>query len=180
VETYGVPYLLVNNAASQWSKRFSDLDEEVYVSSFEKNMRLVYEMSFPLVQMMKEKGEGAIVNISSVGGTRAHLTQSGYDAYKAGLNSLTRSMAVDLALDGIRVNCIAPGAVHSRWDNEDRESHGDGRPVDMIPMERAGEAEEIGNAVAFFASKASSYTTGQVLHIDGGLTSQLVPGKIHL
>lgn len=177
LDTYGTPYLLVNNAAIQKSKPFSKMDEEAYVISFEKNMRLMYELSLPAALLMKDAGEGAIVNISSVGGIRAHNWQAGYDAYKGAMNSLTRSMAVDLASDGIRVNAVAPGAIHSRWDREQRYKR-DGRDVEHIPIPRVGEAEEIGNAVAFFASRASGYTTGQILHVDGGLTSQLTPKSI--
>jgi len=128
---------------------------------------------------MAERGGGCIINISSVGGLRAHRGLAGYDASKGAMDALTRSMAVDLAPHGIRVNAVAPGATRNRpldarWEEKLAEK------ARGIPLGRVGRPEEIGAAVAFLASQAAAYITGQVLYVDGGLTAQLTPPGIRI
>lgn len=112
---------------------------------------------------------GAIVNISSVGGLRAHRGLAGYDASKGAIDALTRSMALDLAPFNIRVNAVAPG--------QTRSGH---HKLEGVPLGRAGTPEDVATAVAFLASEAASYITGQVLYVDGGLTAQLTPPGIFI
>jgi 3-oxoacyl-[acyl-carrier protein] reductase len=174
VRRHGVIDLLVNNAAQTRSKAFGALDEGAYRASFEANVRMVYGPSFAAAAHMAEAGGGCIVHISSVGGLRAHRGLSGYDASKGALDALTRSMAVDLAPRGIRVNAVAPGAIRSRPPSPRYEESCRQRGT-RIPLGRVGEPREVGLAVAFLASEAASYITGQVLYVDGGLTTQLTP-----
>jgi 3-oxoacyl-[acyl-carrier protein] reductase len=171
--------LLVNNAARRASKAFLELDEEEYHLSFEANVRMVYELSQLVAHHMADRGGGSIINISSVGGLRAHRGLAGYDASKGAMDALTRSMAVDLAPHGIRVNAIAPGAIALKTDHPGwQEKYA--RASAGIPLGRMGRAEEIGAAVAFLASEAGAYVTGQVLYVDGGLTTQLTPPGIRI
>ena len=173
VARLGRVHLLVNNAAHKKSTNILDLDEENYRVSFERNVRMVYVLSQLVARQMAEAGGGSIVHISSVGGLRAHRGSSGYDASKGAIDNLTRSMAVDLAPHGIRVNAVAPGAIalddKSAWHTW-RSKH--------IPLGRAGTCAEVASAVVFLASDAASYVTGQILYVDGGLTTQLTPPGI--
>jgi 3-oxoacyl-[acyl-carrier protein] reductase len=113
---------------------------------------------------MIEEGNGRIINIASVTGpAMAMRGESAYAAAKAGLVGLTRSMALDYAPNGITVNAVAPGwiASSSQTDGEKVEGH-------LVPMGRSGQVEEVASAVAWLASPAASYVTGQCLIIDGG------------
>jgi 3-oxoacyl-[acyl-carrier protein] reductase len=123
---------------------------------------------------MARRGGGCIVNISSVGGSRAHRSMAPYDASKGGIEAATRAMAVDLAPHNIRVNAVAPGAVRTdRWDGvPDAEVQ---RRRRGIPLNREGTAEDTAAAVAFLCSEDAAYITGQVLAVDGGLLAQLRP-----
>ncbi len=168
LEAFGRIHVLVNNAARLRSRPFLDLDETEYRESFENNVRIVYGLSRLVAGHMAETGGPgrAIVNISSVGGLRAHYGLAGYDAAKGAVNALTRNMAVDLGGFGIRVNAVAPGQTPPR--DAARELPG-------IPLGRSGTPADVAAAVAFLASDAAAYITGQVLYVDGGLTAQLTP-----
>ena len=104
---------------------------------------------------------------------RAHKRMAGYDAAKGAIDALTRSMAIDLARYGIRVNGVAPGFTrpkpHPSWV---------ATKLRYIPLGHTAEYEDIAAAVAFLASDAASYITGQILYVDGGLTVQLTPPEI--
>ncbi len=179
LESFSGVDLLVNNAACLNSKGFLQLEENVYRASFEKNMRIVYNISLPVARHMAANGGGNIINISSVGGLRSHRGLAGYDASKGAMDALTRSMALDLAPHGIRVNAVAPGATdtrpgHPSYDKARTNAR------ERIPLGRMGRMEDIAAAVAFLASDASSYITGQVLYVDGGITVQLCPPGIFI
>jgi len=176
---FGRIHLLVNNAAHVRSRSILKLDEEEYRKSFEANMRMIYGPSFLVAHHMAESGGGNIIHISSVGGLRAHRGKAGYDASKGAIDALTRSMALDLAPYKIRVNALAPGLTLTReikpeWAERFREK------MQGIPLGRAGTPEDMAATVAFLASDAASYITGQVLYVDGGLTAQLTPPGISI
>ncbi len=176
---YGQVDVLVNNAAIQSSAPFLKLDEQIFRVSTEDNIRILYHISLRVARHMAERGRGSIVNISSVGGLRGHQGQCGYDASKGAMDAFTRSMAVDLAKNGIRVNAVAPGATYNRpapTDRPDRRAGG----AQYIPLGRIGVPEEMAAAVAFLASDAARYITGQILYVDGGLTCQLTPPGIRV
>jgi len=179
VGRFGRIHLLVNNAAHLRSAPFLELTEELYRLSFEDNVRIVYGLSRHVARHMVEAGGGSIVHISSVAGLRAHRGLVGYDASKGALDALTRAMAIELAPHGVRVNAVAPGAIKSHPPRprsarrlKDREKG--------IPLGRLGEPREVGMAVAFLASEAAAYVTGQILYVDGGLTAQLSPPGIFI
>ncbi len=179
VDTFGAVDLLVNNAAQLRSRPFLELDETWYRQSLVDNVHMVYGPSWFAARHMADHGGGGIIHISSVGATRSHRGLSGYDASNGAINTLTRSMALDLAPHGIRVNAVAPGATFSVTTNERTRSAFD-RRARGIPLGRLGGPEEMGAAVAFLASDAAAYITGQVLHVDGGLTAQLTPPGIFI
>jgi NAD(P)-dependent dehydrogenase (short-subunit alcohol dehydrogenase family) len=174
--------LLVNNAAVLHSRSILDLDEPLYRETFEQNARIVYHLSHLVARHQRDRGRGgAIVNVSSVGGLRPHHDRFGYAASKAAVDGMTRSMAIDLARHGIRVNAVAPGATRvSRDDLPEGDPRRPRRRTESIPLGRLGRPAEIGAAVAFLASNAAAYITGQVLYVDGGLTAQLTPADVRV
>jgi glucose 1-dehydrogenase len=121
--------------------------------------------------MAERGGGGAIVNISSVHSDHAWPNDAAYGVAKAGLNRLTRSMALEWARFGIRVNCIAPGYIEVAVTPEEQEryewekSHAE----PAIPAQRTGRPEEIAHAALYLSSDEAQYTTGQLLFVDGGL-----------
>jgi 3-oxoacyl-[acyl-carrier protein] reductase len=179
LRAFGRVDLLVNNAARLGGGPFLEMDEQVYASWFEGNFRMVYGLTRLAAPHMTERGGGGIVNISSVGGLRPHRGHVPYDAAKAAIDSLTRALALELAPHGVRVNGVAPGATRNRVGNA-RKADRYNRMKEGIPLGRIGEPQDIGEAVAFLASEASSYITGQTLYVDGGLTTQLTPPGIFI
>jgi NAD(P)-dependent dehydrogenase (short-subunit alcohol dehydrogenase family) len=130
-----------------------------------------------VVPAMRERGGGAIVNVASI---HAHLTRAGffpYAAAKAGLVGLTRSMALELGPEGIRVNAVCPGVVRAGLvverlteaaDPEDAER----RMSELQPLGRLGEPEDVANVVAFLASEEARFVTGAAWEVDGGLSAR--------
>lgn len=176
---FGRIHLLVNNAARLRSAPFLELTEDIYRKSFEANVRMVYGISYLVARHMADAGGGNIIHISSVGGLRGHRGKAGYDASKGALDALTRSMSAELAPHDIRVNAVAPGATRKpaippRFPRRLKETE------KGIPLGRLGTPEDIGAAVAFLASEAAAYITGQILYVDGGLTAQLTPPGIDI
>ncbi len=180
IEAMGGVDILVNNAAILRSRGICELDEAQYASTFEANVRMVYHLSHLVARHLTRRNyPGAIVNITSVGGIRVHRDRLGYAAGKAAVDAMTRSMAVDLGAWGIRVNSVAPGAIRSRKGFKTPDGR-DPRDLESIPLPRAGSSEEVAEVVAFLASQAASYVTGQVLCVDGGLTAQLTPPSVNI
>ncbi|MDH5738303.1 MAG: SDR family oxidoreductase [Gammaproteobacteria bacterium] len=178
LESYGSIDLLVNNAATNRLLQFTDYEAQVWKGVFEHNLRVVYYLSQGCARHMSVKG-GSIVNISSVGGARAHRNSVAYNAAKGAVDSMTRAMALDLAPRGIRVNAVAPGAVINRPISERAKPHRE-KQAEGIPMGRVGTISDIAAMVGFLASDAASYITGQVFYVDGGLSTQLTPPGIYI
>lgn len=179
-EAFGPVDVLVNNAADMHSKSILDLVEEDYRRTFEKNVRIVYGLSFLAARDMAARKRGNIVQLSSVGGLRAHRRQAGYDASKGAIDALTRSMALDLAPCGVRVNGVAPGAIRHGPASSGVSTKKEDSRAAGVPLGRVGTPEEIGWTVAFLASDLASYITGQVVYVDGGITSQISPPGIRI
>jgi 3-oxoacyl-[acyl-carrier protein] reductase len=174
MRSYGAVHVLVNNAANLRRDHFFDVDEQLLDDELATNVRGPYLCAHRAAEVMTGLGGGSIIHISSVGGLRAHWRGLPYDVTKGAIDAMTRAMALELAQYGIRVNAIAPGAIYTRGlatpdDPRLREVSS------RIPLGRVGLPLEIGSAVAFLASDDASYVTGQVLYVDGGLTTQLSP-----
>ena len=142
------------------------------VEDFDKvisvNLRSVFLVSKEASMLMMREKYGKIINMSSIVGIRGNVGQANYSASKAGIIGLTKTMAAELAKRNITINAVAPGFI----DTDMTKAVSDKAKEDflkMIPMEKAGEANDIAEAVLFFASDKSKYITGQVLVVDGGL-----------
>ena len=170
----GTVDLLVNNAADLHRREALDDHPELLDRQLAVNVSGPYLCSQRAARVMREGGGGVIVNLSSVGATRAHHRGLPYDVTKGAINAMTMAMAIDLGRFGIRVNAIGPGVTHTyRTDAVDPEQRR--RVAERIPLQRFGTVEDIAAAVAFLGSDDASYITGQILHVDGGITAQLSP-----
>ncbi len=164
--------ILVNNAGiSPYYKRLEHVTPEEYQQVQDVNLRGAYFMSVEVAKRCFEaERPGTIVNISSMAGTIPLERQGVYGAAKAGLDQITRSMALEWADRKIRVNAIAPGWVESDLVSELFESrHGERLRAD-VPMGRVATPEEVAGMAVYLASDAASYVTGTVMLVDGGRT----------
>ncbi|WP_156253329.1 SDR family NAD(P)-dependent oxidoreductase [Pseudactinotalea terrae] len=163
--------VLVNNAAAPMLGRvpFFDLTLQDWDRTFEIAARGTYLCTREAALRMT--GGGSIVNISSIGATKAHREAVAYDSSKGAIEAFTRAAALELSPRGIRVNAIAPGAIsNDRYQSLDPAVQA--TEVTPIPMGRAGSGAEVAGVAAFLASEDAAYITGQVITVDGGLTAQ--------
>lgn len=173
VDTFGTVDLLVNNAADLGRARLLDEHDGLLERQMAVNLLGPYVCSQRAASIMRDRGGGSIVSISSVGALRAHERPFPYDVTKGAINTMTLAMAVDLAEYGIRVNAVGPGAMNTYRVEPTSDSY---RARDKkIPLGRHGEVSDIAAAVAFLASADASYITGQIIYVDGGISAQLTP-----
>jgi meso-butanediol dehydrogenase/(S,S)-butanediol dehydrogenase/diacetyl reductase len=172
---FGYVDILFNNAGIEGFGTVVDTEENAWDRIFAVHVRGAYLCSKYTLPAMIESGRGgSVVNVSSVAGLVGIRNMTAYSAAKGAIISLTRSMAVDFAQYGIRVNCIAPGTTMTPMGQ--RLVEGDtpeqlALRTSRYPLNRFGRPEEIANAVLFLASDDSSYATGSCLVVDGGLTA---------
>jgi 3-oxoacyl-[acyl-carrier protein] reductase len=162
--------ILVNNAGITKDSLLSNVEENDWAEVIATNLTGVLNCTKAVSPIMRNHHSGRIINISSVVGEMGNIGQSSYSASKAGVIGLTKTLAKELARDGILVNAIAPGFCNTpmvmRIPEEVRE-----KILKMIPLRRFGEPQEIANVAVFLASRESSYITGQVLGVNGGMYS---------
>lgn len=162
--------ILVNNVGMNlMTPAIPDTDFSLWQKILETNLNGTYLCSRAASRIMRKEGRGAIVNVSSIAGRKASPAMGVYGIAKAGVEMLTRVMAVELAVHGIRVNAVAPGMVRTDfsrpfWSNPELYAHIAG----TIPMKRIAEPAEVVHPVLFLSSDASSFITGQTLLVDGG------------
>lgn len=164
--------ILVNNAGACYHAPTFDITDQQWASVFDLNVRAVWKTSLAVGQGMRERGAGSIVNIGSMSGLIVNRPQwqLAYNASKAAVHHLTKSMAVEWAHYGIRVNAVAPGYVKTEMAPVDRAEF-KRYWIDDAPQQRFALPEEIAPAVVFLASDAASFITGAVLVADGGYTA---------
>ncbi len=166
-EIFGKVDILANNAGISQSTPLYDYTEEEFDKILDLNLKAVMVCSQAAARIMKEQGHGVIINTSSMVSLYGQPSGCGYPATKFAVNGLTKSLARELAKDGIRVNAVAPGI--TRTDMVANLPEAMIQPlIAKIPIGRIGEAEDVANAVAFLASDMASYITGVVLSVDGG------------
>lgn len=164
----GPPAILVNNAGIWEGTAVDEMSLAAWERTFSINMRSMFLFARAVVPHMKAARAGAIVNVASTAGQRGEAFHSDYAATKGAAIAFTRSLAVELAPHGIRVNCVAPGWVDTSMC--DSAFAGGGREAieRTIPLRRVGRPEEIASAVLFAASDLSSFMTGAVVSVNGG------------
>lgn len=165
---FGFISILVNNAGIVRDGLFMKMSEDDWDQVLNVNLKSIYNMTQPLCRSMMKKREGIIINMSSVSGLMGNAGQVNYAASKAGVLGATKSLAKELASRGIRVNCIAPGFVETAMTDK-LQSNVKDKLSSAIPMGRMGTPDEIAKVALFLASDLSSYVTGQVLTVDGGM-----------
>jgi len=163
---------LVNNAgAAPFLAAFLDTRPDGFAKYFDVNFRSVEFGMRAAGPVLLEKGSGAIVNIASIDGFMVEPLISYYNAAKAAVISLTKSVALEWARSGVRVNAIAPGWIDTPMNQAERDDPEAERAIlAQVPMGRWGRPEEIANVAVFLASEASSFMTGSVVVADGGQT----------
>ncbi len=172
VEKFGKVDILVNNAGICQFKPFLEMTEEDWARTLDINLKGYFLCAQAAGREMVKQKSGAIVNIASVVMGQIGMGMAGlshYSASKGGIAALTKTLALEFASSGIRVNAIAPGAIDTpmvasiKTDPKILEG-----TLAMIPLHRMGRAEEIANTVLFLTSDASSYITGAIIVVDGG------------
>lgn len=168
VKDHGSIDVLVNNAGITKDNLIMRMSENDWDQVIDVNLKGAFNTCKAVARQMMGQRQGRIINIGSIVGTGGNAGQANYSAAKSGLIGLTKSLAKELASRNILVNLVAPGFVQTDMTAKLSEEQVDAFK-DNIPLKRPGKAEEIASVVHFFASDASAYITGQVIHVDGGL-----------
>lgn len=160
--------ILVNNAGITRDGLLMRMKEAEWDDVMNTNLKGVYNCSKAVMRAMMKQKSGRIVNMASVVGEMGNAGQANYAAAKAGVIGFTKSLAKEVASRGITVNAIAPGFIATDMTSV----LSDDQKAEMartIPLGRAGQPEDVANAVLFLASEGAAYITGQVLNVDGGM-----------
>jgi NAD(P)-dependent dehydrogenase (short-subunit alcohol dehydrogenase family) len=167
---YGKIDILVNNAGISGSAASDMLDTDLWDKLMAVNSRGVFLGTKHAILAMKQSGGGSIVNLSSIAGvTGSSRTHMGYNASKGAVRTLTKSIAVQFGADGIRANSVHPGLMPPmRTSGKTADPVVRAKVLASVPLGRAGEVDEVANAVLFLASDEASYITGAELYVDGG------------
>ena len=160
--------VVVNNAGITKDNLSFRMSMEEWQKVIDINLSAAFFVSRSAARDMIRKRTGSIINMASVVGIHGNGGQANYSASKAGLIGITKSLASEVASRGVRVNAIAPGYIESDMTAAVPEEARK-KMIDSIPLKRTGKQEDVARAVLFFASDDSSYITGQVLPVDGGM-----------
>lgn len=167
-EEFGSIDILVNNAGITKDTLLLRMTEEQWDSVINTNLKSAFNFTHACLPIMMRQRGGSIINMSSVVGVHGNAGQANYAASKAGMIAMAKSVAQEMGPKGIRVNVLAPGFIEtdmtSALSDEIREEW-----KKKIPLRRAGQTEDIANAALHLASNLSSYVTGQVIQVDGGM-----------
>ena len=168
IEKFGKIDILVNNAGITKDTLIAMMKEDAFDKVIDVNLKGTFNVTKNVVPYMMKKRNGNIINISSVVGVVGNAGQSNYAASKAGIIGFTKSLAKELAPRNIRVNAVAPGFIDTDMTSVLSDKVKENINL-QIPLKRMGKAEEVANVVSFLANDESSYITGQVINVDGGM-----------
>ena len=168
VERFGAPLVLVNNAGVTRDNLLMRMKENEWSEVVDTNLNAIYRLSKSCLRGMTKARWGRIINISSVVGSMGNAGQANYAATKAGAEGFTRALAKELGSRSITVNCVAPGFIDTDMTRELSDEN-KAMMLGQIPLARLGQPEEIAATVAFLASDAAAYITGETIHVNGGM-----------
>ena len=167
-EHFGTIDVLVNNAGITKDMLLMRMKEEDFRQVIDINLVGTFNVTKNVIPYMMKARNGRIINISSVVGISGNAGQTNYAASKAGIIGFTKSLAKEVASRNILVNAIAPGFIETSMTDVLKDEIKE-EIEEAIPLKRMGTAEDVANVVKFLTSEESSYITGQVLHVDGGM-----------
>lgn len=167
-ETFGHIDILVNNAGITRDGLLMRMKDEDWDAVLDINLKGTYLVTKAVAKIMMKQRSGHIINMTSVVGVMGNAGQTNYAASKAGVIGFTKSCAKELASRGITVNAVAPGFIHTDMTDVLSDKVKEAM-VHEIPLGRMAEPQEVANVVTFLASDFSSYVTGQVINVDGGM-----------
>jgi 3-oxoacyl-[acyl-carrier protein] reductase len=168
IAEFGKLDILVNNAGITQDNLLLRMNEEMWDRVINVNLKSCFNTVKAVTKQMMKQKSGSIINMTSVVGLKGNAGQVNYASSKAGIIGLTKSVALELGSRGIRCNAVAPGFIETemtgKLDEKTVQSWRDG-----IPLKRGGRPEDVADACVFLASDMSSYITGQVIQVDGGM-----------
>ena len=168
VSEHGAPTILVNNAGITRDNLMMRMKDEEWGDVLNTNLNALFTVSKACLRGMTKARWGRIINISSVVGSMGNAGQANYAASKAGAEGMSRAMAKELGSRSVTVNCVAPGFIATDMTEVLTEEQ-KGLMLGQIPLGRLGAPEEIAKVVAFLASDAGGYITGETIHVNGGM-----------
>lgn len=168
IENFGQIDVLVNNAGITKDNLLIRMSEEDFDRVIDVNLKGTFIVSKIVTKYMMKKRKGSIINLSSVVGISGNSGQSNYSASKSGIIGFTKSIAKELASRNIRANVVAPGFIETDMTDVLKDSVKE-QIYNQIPLKRMGKANEVAELIYFLGSDKSSYITGQVINIDGGM-----------
>ena len=171
--TFGRADVLINNAGLEIRGSILQCTEEDWIRTYDTNLKGIYYMSNAFVPFIVEQGGGAVVNTGSILGYRTVGERAAYSSSKGAIDTLTRTMAFDLAEKNIRVNCVAPGAIDTPLLRGSINDSPDPEETERVlgsnsVFQRMGTPEEVANVMYFLASDEASFVTGATYFVDGG------------
>ncbi|KAG8234298.1 hypothetical protein J437_LFUL014460 [Ladona fulva] len=170
----GIDILISNAAANPTAGPVLECEESVWDKIFEINLKAAYLLSKEVLPYIKKRGGGSIIYVSSIVGFQPNNLLGAYSVSKTALLGLTKAAAQDLASDNIRVNCIAPGIVKTRFSSPFYENKSaEDIALQKIPMNRMALPQEMGGVASFLCSDDASYITGETIVVSGGMASRL-------